>query len=889
MSLLKSIVRRLKTRLRPGRLHWEVEEEMSFHLRERTDEYRRSGLDADSARRRAQQRFGSLSRYRSQVLHEHRVPATPGRGANLMESTLQDIRFALRTLVRRPLFTVLCLLTLALGIGANTAIFSVVKAVLLAPLPYKDSESLAILWQFDRHNQTSKEAISVPDLFDFRERASSIEHLIGFGSRQMTLTGLDEDPERVLVGGVTPGAFAELGIIPLQGRGFEAEEGVPNGPLTVALRRTFAERHFGSAREAVGRTLELNGQTFRIVGVLPEEAPFPSRDVVMWRALQVAPNSSPRGNHGTLALARLAPGVTLEQANEEITSIAAQLEEEFPNDNAGRGAFLSPLREEVVGDYRLTLWVLMAAVGMVLLIACANVANLMLSRAASRGREVGIRRALGAGRLRLARQFLTESLLLAGVAALLGLGLAWAGIRVLLQLAPPGIPRLSETGLDPWVLGFTLVISLLSGVLFGLAPAFHSTRRKAASALRQGEREGGASSAPLLRRVLVVGEVALALMLVCGAGLLLRSLWEMQAVDPGFRAERLLKGDIALPAARYPQQRSDFPEWPEVQQFYVRLFEELKRLPESESFAFATYHPLASGFTTRFQVDGRPAPAVNEQTEARVRPVSPGYFSATGIQLLQGRSFNETDRVGAKPVMILNQAMARKLFPDEDPIGQRILMWGAAREVVGIADDVRFRGLQEESQIAMYLPLFQIPFAGGSILVRTSGDPEQVASVMRTIVRDLDPLLPLTDLVLLEDVIWNSLAQPRFNALLLSLFAATALLLALVGIFGVLSQTVTLRRREMGVRLALGARPADLMRSVVGQGLALTVAGIVLGIAGAWLAGRLISGMLFQVSALDPWTFFSVPLLLVAAALLACLIPARRAAGSDPLESLRCE
>ncbi|HSR66712.1 MAG TPA: ABC transporter permease [Acidobacteriota bacterium] len=889
MNLLRRIAKRLWTRIRPGRLRWEVEEEMSFHLEQRTEEYRRSGLDTPAARRRAQERFGSLSGYRSRVLQVHHVSPAGGQGANLMESILQDIRFAVRTLLRRPLFTVLCLITLALGIGANSAIFSVIQAVLLAPLPHKNSESLAVLWQFDRHNQTSKEAISVPDLFDFRERSSSIAHLMAFRSRQFTLTGL-EDPERVLVGEVTTGSLVETGFPPMRGREFEAREGEPNGPLAALLRRSFAQRRFGSMEDAVGRSVTLNGVDYQVVGVLPEDTVFPSDQVQIWIPLQVAPRSAPRGNHSILALARLAPGVELKQANEEIASIAAQLEEEFPDDNAGRGAFLSPLRQEVVGDYSLTLWVLMAAVGVVLLIACANVANLMLTRAAARGREVGIRRALGAGRLRLARQFLTESLVLAGAAALLGLGLAWVGIRLLLQLAPSGIPRLQHTTVDPWVLGFTLLISALTGLLFGLAPALQSTRRHAASALRQGGRsDAGSSSSPRLRRVLVVGEVALALMLVTSAGLLLRSFLQLQDVDPGFQAERLLKADIQLPAARYPQDRASFPNWTEVHQFYARLLEGLERLPEAESFAFGVNHPMAGGWTTRFQVDGRPAPPASEQTEATVRPVSPNYFRTAGIQIKRGRAFSEEDRSDGKPVMILNESMARRLFADEDPLGQRVVMWGMAREVVGIAADVRFNGLDRQGRIAMYLPLSQIPLAGGSILIRTSADPQQVASALKAIVHDIDPQLPVFEITLLEDLIWSSLAQPRFNALLLSIFAVTALLLAVVGIFGVLSQSVALRRREMGVRMALGARPGDLMRSVVGQGLGLTAAGVVLGIVGAWLAGRFISGMLFQVSALDPVTFVSVPLILMAAALLACFLPARRAARSDPLETLRCE
>ncbi|HEX2095285.1 MAG TPA: ABC transporter permease [Longimicrobiaceae bacterium] len=806
-----------------------------------------------------------------------------------MDTLFHDLRYALRTLLKSPGFTVVAVLTLALGIGANTAIFSVLNGVLLKPLAYHDPDRLVMVWEHDRISGTEREAASIPDYYDFRARSRSFAEMAAFEEREASMVGADGEPLRLSLGAMSHQVFPLLGVRPVVGRAFGEAEDRPGAPTTVVLGERLWRQRFGGAPDVVGRVVRLDGVPHTVIGVVPSGVSLPREDTDAWVPLQFGPTSTPRYRHNVNVVARLRPGATLESAQREMTALAAQLEAEHPNDNYGRGVTVEPLPEVVLGEVRPALLVLVGAVALVLLIACANVANLLLVRGTARVREVAVRTALGATAPRLARQFLTETLLLTGLGAAVGVLFAFWGLAALVGLAPGDVPRLEEVRIDGWVLALTLVVAVATGTLFGLVPTLQARRLDLQGTLREeGGTVSGGSAKARLRAGLVVAEVALSVLLVTGAGLLLRSFWKLREVDPGFRTENILRADFALPASRYPQSFDNYPRWSEVVSFQRELLERVQALPQVRSAALANQHPLSPGFTNSFVIEGREDEAA-EQAEIPTRAVSPGYFETVGVPLLRGRALSGRDHVDAPAVVVINQEAARRYFPGENPVGKRISFWGTKREIVGVVGNERFHGLTEEMPPAAYPPLGQTPMGTATLLVRTTGDPEALAPAVAGIVRGIDPELALSDVETLEQTLARSIAQPRFTTVLLGTFASLALLLALVGVHGVLSYTVAQRTREIGVRIALGASRREVVRMVVGQGAAAVLPGLLLGLAASLAGARVLSRLLFGIAPTDPLTFLSVAGLVTAAALLASYLPALRAARMDPMVALRSE
>ncbi|CAN5880254.1 ABC transporter permease [soil metagenome] len=811
-----------------------------------------------------------------------------------MDTLLQDIRYAARRLLKSPGFTLVAVLTLALGIGANSAIFSVVNAVLLRSLPFAEPEQLVVFGTTKRGEEPRAGSMSPPDYMSLREHNRSFSDVSAFSYGGATLTGMDE-PERIEAAWVSAGFFELFGAAPVLGRTIAPEEVQPGNTTVAVLSYAMWQQPFGGDPDVIGRTITLNGVTRTIIGVAPRGFDFPQKRA-LWVPLthneffssETAVNR--RAQYLNVA-GRLRPGVSVEQAAAEVRSLAAQLEQQFPETNTNVTLATLPLHEVMVGEVRTPLLVLLGAVGLVLLIACANVANLLLARAAAREGEIAVRAALGAGRGRLVRQLLTESVLLGLIGGALGLLLAYWGTTLLSALRLEGIPRLDEIGLDGAVVGFTLVVALLTGAIFGLIPALQATRTDLTSTLREGGRGAlGGVRGSHARSMLVVSEMALAVMLLIGAGLLIRSFLQLQQVDPGFRTEQALAFDLELPSQSYS-------EGPQQAEFFRALIERLQPLPGVQAVSAVNILPMANDrFIINFDVEGRDEAPPGERPVLEVRVATPDYFRTMGIPLRRGRAFGDADRADAPPVVVINEMAARRYFPDEDAIGQRIrLGWGpgddrfAGGEVVGVVADVRQVGPSEDYVPEIYLPYTQVPVSDMSVIVRTAGDPLALAGVLRSQVRELDPNLPLSNLRTLDQLVAQSVAQPRFYMLLLTVFAAVALALAAIGIFGVMSYSVAQRTREIGIRVALGAEPQRVLQLVVGRALRLALLGVAVGLLGALALTRLLESLLFGVSTTDPLTFVAVAVLLAAVALLASYLPARRASGVDPIVALRAE
>jgi len=798
-----------------------------------------------------------------------------------------DLRQAWRSLRHSPGFTAVAVLTLALGIGGNVAIFSVVRHVLLQPLPYHEPERLVVIWENDRLRGTTHEAASAPDFRDLVERLKSFERLAARHRGNVTLASREGEAVRVAASFVTPEYFAMLGVEPLMGRTFElADTRAGAAPVAVLGERLWRSR-FGADPGVLGLSLPLDGRATTVVGVVPDTARLPFSEEQVFGPLVDQPLHEFRGVHNLLALGRIKAGVSLEQAQQDASRVMAELEEEYPDENQGRGAVLVPFQEQLTGDVRPALLVLLAAVGVVLLVACANVASLLLARGLGRARELGLRTALGARPWRLARLMLTESLLLALLGGGLGAGLAWAGVRALVAAAPARLPRVEAIAVDlPTLLG-ALGLSLATGLVFGLLPALRGALSRPLDALREG---GRATSSGRARSALVVAEVALAVALVVAAGLLIRSLDALGRVEPGFRSEGLLLAQVDLAGPAYP-----FPEhwpvhdWPQLDRFVAELQPRLEALPGVISVAFSHMGPVDSGWTTRVTVAGRPEPPPGEQDEASFRPVSPDYFATTGIPLALGRAFDRFDSSDGALVAIVNEAFVRRHFGADPPLDQSIVVFGAPRRVVGVARDVRFQGLENAAQPAMYLPLDQNPQPNLVVSLRVEGEPTRLADELRGRVAAVDPTLAVYGVQAADAALAGSLAERRFSTALLLLFAAVALCLAMIGVYGVIAYSVAQRTREIGVRVALGAAPAGLVRMVLLRALTLVAAALLLGFGLAALAGRLLQGLLFGVETSDPATFAVVAALLTLAAVVASVVPARRATRIDPLEALRAE
>jgi len=824
-----------------------------------------------------------------------------------MSDFLLDLRYALRTLRANPGFTAAAVLTLALGIGANTAILSVVDGVLLRPAPFDDVDRLTMVWETDRNTGTTREPASIPDYLDFAERTRSFGALGALVAGEATFTPDQGEAQRLDAVLVTPGFLDMVGVRPLIGRGFTPEDGRPGSADVVLIGDGLWDRLFARNPAALGGPLRLDGTTYTIAGVLPAGADFGilqildaaaygrafadrfrRADVQLFIPLRANPNAS-RDNHPIFVLGRLAPAVTLGAAQQDLDGIAADLEAAYPS-NDGRGVHLEPLATVVFGRVRPALAILLGAVALVLLVACVNVANLLLARGAGRTREVAVRVALGAGRGRLARQFLVEGILLALIGGAAGVLLAGWGTRALVALAPGDVPRLDTVGVNGVVLLMTTGLSLAVGIAFGLVPAWQARRVDPQSALK-GEATGSTSAGAGHRRfrtALVVSELALAVTLVVGAGLLIRSFWRLYGVDTGFRAEGVLRAQLSLPRSRYPVNFADWPNFAEIHQFNAGVLARGDALPGAVSVAVAGNHPLDAGFTSSISVPGREDEAA-AWPEPSVRRVSPGYLETVQLPLRRGRDFTTFDDASAPPVALLNQAAAARYFPGREPLGQQFSLWGALRTVVGVVADERTRGLAEPPPPAVYLPLGQAPGRDGNeaILLRVRGDPAAFAPALRAAIREVDPALPVFDMESLDRTLGRSVGQQRFTMLLLGSFAATAIALALIGVHGVLSYLVARRSRELGLRLALGAAPRAVVRGVVTQGIPFIALGVGLGLAAALVAARLLRRFLFGVSAADPVTFAVVGLAVFGAALLASWIPARRAARLDPMVTLR--
>jgi putative ABC transport system permease protein len=808
-----------------------------------------------------------------------------------MLNLLQDVRYAFRLLAKSPMFTVIAVLTLALGIGANTAIFSVVNAVLLRPLPFKDSSRLVLVIEKSKYPTIT---VSYQNYLDWRDQSRSFDSMEAFYGTNMTLTGKGE-PDRVVARMVTAGFFPLLGVSPRIGRNFTLEEDRTGGTPVAILSYALWQRRFGGSQDVLGQTMDVDAQPYTIVGVLPAGFQFfQLADVYLpfhpWaRTLPDDRNWHP----GILPVARLKPGVTREQARTEMQTISKQLEEQYPVYNTGCSSDVILAHDQLVQSSRPALILLLGAVSFVLLIACVNVANLLLARAASRAREIAIRTAMGAGRMRMLRQLMTESVLLSLLGGGLGLLLAWSALGPLLKISASSLPQTAALGLDGWVLAFTAGIAILTGLLFGIFPALRAAKLDLRESLNEGSR--GSTAGPghhRLGNALVSLEIGLAMLLLVGAGLLLRSFSRLQEVPPGFQADHLLVADIPVSQAVYakPEQRFEF---------YDRLVEQAKTLPGVRAAGAASFLPVSGGGSViHFNISGRPPKSANDFTAAGYRTVTPNYFETLGVPLLQGRLIAAADTEKAPAVVMINANMARLYFPNENPLGKHMQLGATpdkdipTMEIVGVVGDVR-PGLGIDPQAEMYLPYRQadqlLPVFQLSIVMRTAGDPLLQTVALRSALAQIDPNEPLVKVRTMEENMATTVAEPRFRAWLIGIFALLALVLAAVGVYGVMSYTVTQRTGEIGVRVTMGAQPQDVFRIIVGEGLRLALLGVGIGLVTALALTRLLRSFLFGISAYDPLTFIGVAVLLTVVAVAASYFPARRATLVDPLVALRYE
>lgn len=813
-----------------------------------------------------------------------------------MQTLWQDLRYGARMLAKNRGFAAMAIFTLSLGIGANSAIFSVINGVLLRPFSFSDPGRLVVVWERCLKQGLPRMVVSPPNFADWRAQNHVFQDMAAYRQQDFNLVG-GGDPERVRGLRVSATMFSMLGVRPVLGRDFQPDEDQPGAPAAVIISYGFWQRRFGGNPAVIGQSITLGSENAAIIGVMPPGFDFPPPiafrgearpvKVELWTQLRYGLEMNQRSAHNLYALARLKQGVSLEQAESDLKNISERLARDFPSSNDGWDAFLAPLHEQVVGDVKTALLVLPAAVLFVLLIACANVANLLLVRATGRQRELAIRSALGAGRSRLIGQMLVESALLSLLGGALGLALAAGALKLIAALAPQNIYRLDAVSLDGSVVVFTLLVSLATAALFGLVPAWQTSRINLAPALKDGS--GGASdsaSRHQLRNLLVVVEVALALVLLTGAGLLVRSFIRLQAAPTGFQAERLIAMTINLPRASYPDRPSRLA-------FIERLMPKLAAAPMLQSVAFSHNLPLDVGLQgTEFKVESQPVPP-DHKPHTHVSIVSPGYFQTMGIPLLRGRDFAASDNADAPGVVIINSHLAERYFSGQDAVGKRLEMGfrtGVPLQIIGVAVDVRHDTLQADLYPGMYLPYAQyygsLPLI---LLLRSASDPGTVASAVRQQVRELDAQLPVYDVKTMNQALDTAVARPRFMTFLLAVFATVAALLAAVGIYGVMSYAVAQHTREIGIRMALGAQPPDILKLVVGQGLILVLIGVSIGVVAAFALTRLMTSLLFGVTATDPLTFVGVSVALIAVAITACYLPARRAMKVDPMVALRCE
>jgi putative ABC transport system permease protein len=804
-----------------------------------------------------------------------------------MNTLWQDLRFGFRMLRKSPVFTTVAVIALALGIGANTAIFSVVNAVLLSPLPFGNPDRLVMIWENDTQEGNPRNQVAPANYIDFRERNRTFEQLAFLTQTAgVNLTGGDQ-PERIESSAVSANFFSLLKVQPVLGPGFRPEDEKPDAEPVVVLSYGLWQRRFGGDTNIIGKTLTIEGQSASVVGVAPRGFQFPEK-AEMWGPMPLAgEDAKVRARHSLLVIGRLKPDATLAEAKADLSTIASQLATEYPETNTGRGATLLTIKDQLVGDVQPALIILLGAVGFVLLIACANVANLSLARGAARQKELAVRLTLGATRGRLVRQLLTESVLLSLMGGVLGLLLAVWGIDFLLALGPTKVPRIEGVRLNWMVLGFTMSLSVLTGIIFGLVPALQASKPDLNESLKETERgASGGVGRVRARGLLVISEVALALVLLIGAGLLIKSFVRLQRVELGFNPENVLTMQLSLPFANYKEPN-------QVTAFYTQLTERVRHLPGVQAVGIVSRLPLAGDrSTSSLAIEGRPV-ETGKSPEAHFRIITPDYFRAMGMVLRDGREFTADDRADAPPVVIINETVARTFWPGEQALGKRVKLGPNPNSpwvtVVGVVNDARNFGLDAEAKSEVYVSYLQNPPNRVRLVVRTGPDPTSVLAAIKREIQMMDKDLPVAQVRTMEQLLGEAVAQRRLNMVLLAVFSSVALLLAAVGLYGVMAYSVTQRTHEIGVRMALGAQSADVMRLIVGQGMVLTLIGVGTGIVGAFLLTRVMSGLLYGVSATDPVIFGSIALLLTAVAFLACYLPARRASKVDPMVALRYE
>jgi predicted permease len=885
VSLLRNITSGLRSLLRKEQVSQELDEEVRGFLEMAAEEKMKEGMNPKDAFRAVRLEQGSL-----EVTKE--VVRSAG-WESLVETCWQDLRFAARMLRKNPGFTTIAVLTLALGIGANTAIFSVVYAVLLKPLPYPQPEQLVTVFEAQPQEGIMGNGWSYPNFAELRAGNHIFSEMAGTQQHQLTLTGRG-DPTVVNTASVTPELFTVLGEKPIAGRTFLPEEGKPGTQAVAILSENLWRGRFSTDPNIIGSSITLDKRSCTVVGIMPAGFRFPaiSEEEQIWIPLVQDPLFGSwierRGGHWLRVFARLKPGVSIARAQAELDAFSARLAKEFPAENAGWVIRMMPLQGMIVENVRPALLVLSGAVGLVLLIACANIANLLLARATSRAREIGVRAALGAGRTRIVRQLLSETLVLGLLGGLTGIALAYWGVHGLSSLLPTSVPRANEIGLDRFVLGFALLLSAIASCAFGLTPALFAANSNLQASLREGGRAGESASRRRARNFLAAGEIALATVLLVASGLLLRSFAKLTSTSPGFDVQHVMKAAVSLPRFQYstPQQWIAFSD---------ELLARIQEQPGLRDSAVAVPLPITDGFINiGFDIPGAPSASAGTSRTANFVSVSPDYFRVMGIPLLAGRFFNAHDNLSAPRVTVISKAMARMYFPNQDPLGKR-LTFGfpfesvGVREIVGIVGDVRDVALGQNPGAMMYVPFDQAPFWGGNLVVKSTQSLPRVVGTIRQVAHEIDKDLPVTDVMMLPDGIESSVAQPRFRTFLLGVFAAMALALAAIGIFGVISYSVSRRTNEIGIRVALGAQSADVLKQVLGEGARLAAVGLALGVTSSIMATRFLGTLLFGVKPTDPLTFATVVAILAAVALTACYLPARRATRVDPLVALRYE
>ncbi|MGA3166413.1 MAG: ABC transporter permease [Terriglobia bacterium] len=878
---------RLRSLFRKTRVEKELTDELRFHLEKLIEGKVAHGVTPEDARYAALRELGGMEQIKEECRDMRRV--------NYLENFLQDVRYGLRQLRRNAGFTVVAVLTLGLGIGANTAIFSVVDAVLLRPLPYRQPDHLVKIWgNFAGiglpNNQNS---ISAPEFKDLESLNKSFTGVAAISGASANL-GVGGTPQRVQAAVVSPSLFAILGAKAAFGRTFLPEEGEAGHENVVLLSYGLWRRGFGGEPGVVGSRLKINGASYAVVGVMPAGFQYPV-DAEIWAPLAFKPNDltpANRGNHGLEVLARIKPELSLQQAREDMKAVTKAVEDQnkdYPYAQFQFAFTLTPLLDEMVSDVQTALWILTGAVALVLLIACANVASLLLVRASAREREMAVRMAMGASRPRLIRQMLTESVLLSLLGGVAGLLIAHWGLRALIALTASILPRVAAASLSGTVLVFTMLISLGTGILFGLAPALHTSGEVKHESLKGGGRTSTAASvSQRLRHALIVAEIALSLVLLNGAGLLVKSFLRLQEVDGGFRPDHVLTMSLSLPEEKYSK-----PE--QVRAFYRDVLDRVSKLPGVQATGAVSLLPLSgSGSSGTTTIDTQAVPPDAATPEADWRTVTPGYFRAMGIALVSGRYIDERDSDQSPPVAVVDETLARTYWPREDAVGKRLHRGGVSptapwATVVGVVRHVRYRTLEAQSRVEVYWPEAQNAAHSMSLAIRTSSDPHQLAVAVQKEVAAVDPEQPAYQIRTMDEVVEGSLVGRRLAMLLLSIFSGAALLLAAVGIYGIMAYWASQRSNEMGIRRALGAQKGDVLGLVVGQGVKLTLIGVGIGIIGALALTRSLSSLLYGVKPTDPPTFIAVSLILTAVALVASYIPARRATRVDPMVALRYE